>query len=195
VPAGLDVVRELLERGGPRLPLADVRLRPPVPVPAQLRDCLCFEKHLKGAFRVGASSRSPRRRIRRGGRERSRKRGPSTGSRHLVKAAALLQGNRFPPAPAPGRTCPGRGTAKLLRLRVGIGCWIGSTRHGHLPQSRHRTQSSWYSIFNDITARDAQFAEWRQSRPRQGQGLQQGRTWIGPCIGHRRRAGSLQPSP
>jgi hypothetical protein len=33
-------------------PRAEVRLLCPVPVPAQLRDCLCFEEHLEGAFRV-----------------------------------------------------------------------------------------------------------------------------------------------
>ena len=46
--AGLALAARAAETA-PALPLADVRLLAPVPVPPQIRDFSCFEKHLRGA--------------------------------------------------------------------------------------------------------------------------------------------------
>jgi 2-keto-4-pentenoate hydratase/2-oxohepta-3-ene-1,7-dioic acid hydratase in catechol pathway len=48
--AGLDLAGSLVADGGPTQALSDVRLLAPVPVPVQIRDCLCFELHLKQAY-------------------------------------------------------------------------------------------------------------------------------------------------
>src|SRR5690625_2281818 len=50
--SGLDQVRQLAGSAPNPVPLTRVRLRPPVPVPAQLRDFLCFEEHLTRSFAV-----------------------------------------------------------------------------------------------------------------------------------------------
>src|SRR5882757_2593117 len=50
--AGLDAVRAIVDATRVAIPLAEITILCPVPVPAQLRDALCFETHLKGAFRV-----------------------------------------------------------------------------------------------------------------------------------------------
>ena len=48
--AGLDLAQSMAAIGV-ALPISDVRLLAPVPVPVQIRDCLCFELHLKQAYR------------------------------------------------------------------------------------------------------------------------------------------------
>ncbi len=45
--AALDAARALLARPGMVRELASVKLMAPVPVPRRLRDCLCFEKHFR----------------------------------------------------------------------------------------------------------------------------------------------------
>src|ERR1043165_4410186 len=47
---GLELASTLSARPVRSQPLASVRLLAPVPVPAQIRDCLCFELHLKQAY-------------------------------------------------------------------------------------------------------------------------------------------------
>lgn len=49
--SGLDLAQSMVAIGGVSLPISDVRLLAPVPVPVQIRDCLCFELHLKQAYR------------------------------------------------------------------------------------------------------------------------------------------------
>jgi 2-keto-4-pentenoate hydratase/2-oxohepta-3-ene-1,7-dioic acid hydratase in catechol pathway len=48
--AGLDLAAALAAQRNASQSLADVRLLAPVPVPVQIRDCLCFELHLKQAY-------------------------------------------------------------------------------------------------------------------------------------------------
>src|SRR5688572_6724561 len=50
----LDVARECVERAAEDVvrDLDRVSLLAPLPVPAQIRDCLCFEEHLTGAIRA-----------------------------------------------------------------------------------------------------------------------------------------------
>jgi 2-keto-4-pentenoate hydratase/2-oxohepta-3-ene-1,7-dioic acid hydratase in catechol pathway len=48
--AGLDLAAALAAQRNESQSLADVRLLAPVPVPVQIRDCLCFELHLKQAY-------------------------------------------------------------------------------------------------------------------------------------------------
>jgi len=178
--AGLDVVRELLERGGPRLPLADVRLRPPVPVPAQLRDCLCFEKHLKGAFRVGsklsiAAAADPAARAR-----EIEERGLYQVPDIWYKQPLYYKGNRFA-CSGTGEDVPWPGYSELLDYELEIGCWIGSTGTD-ISREQATGHIFGYSIFNDITARDAQFAEMDGSLgPAKGKDFNKSNV-IGPCI-------------
>ena len=44
-------------RAGAVVPVAEIALRTPLPEPPQIRDCLCFEEHLKRAFEVLRKSR------------------------------------------------------------------------------------------------------------------------------------------
>jgi 2-keto-4-pentenoate hydratase/2-oxohepta-3-ene-1,7-dioic acid hydratase in catechol pathway len=48
---GLDVAQAMAADRSASLALSGVRLLAPVPVPVQIRDCLCFELHLKQAYR------------------------------------------------------------------------------------------------------------------------------------------------
>jgi 2-keto-4-pentenoate hydratase/2-oxohepta-3-ene-1,7-dioic acid hydratase in catechol pathway len=48
--AGLDLAQSMAADRGVARPLAEVRLLAPVPIPVQIRDCLCFELHLKQAY-------------------------------------------------------------------------------------------------------------------------------------------------
>ena len=56
--AGLDLARTLADVRHGSQPLASVRLLAPVPVPVQIRDCLCFELHLKQAYQKAREVRA-----------------------------------------------------------------------------------------------------------------------------------------
>src|SRR5262245_30591906 len=92
----LDRAAETLRRP-PRealFPLADVTLLAPIPQPPQMRDFLCFEKHLQQAFAAVARLR---------GTEAAFRRSGTSGRSSTIPTASMSA------APAP--TCPGPGTA------------------------------------------------------------------------------------
>ncbi|HEY5897039.1 MAG TPA: fumarylacetoacetate hydrolase family protein, partial [Burkholderiales bacterium] len=63
--AALDLIAELLKAPAPAVSFGtpEVKLLAPVPVPPQMRDFLCFEKHLRQAFEAVAKLRGTPARI------------------------------------------------------------------------------------------------------------------------------------
>jgi len=154
---------------GPTRPLADVTLLAPVPVPAQIRDCLCFEEHLANCYTViraqtGAAEDDPRFQI------------PPV----FYQQPIYYKANRF--------ACIGTGAeiqwpryGQLLDYELEMACWIGR-RGRDIAEADAETHIFGYSIFNDVTARDAQLAEMAGSLgPAKGKDFDTANV-LGPCI-------------
>ena len=154
---------------GPTLPLADVTLLAPVPVPAQIRDCLCFEEHLANCYAVvraqnGAAEDDPRFQI------------PPV----FYQQPIYYKANRF--------ACIGTGAdiqwpryGQLLDYELEMACWIGR-RGRDIAEADAEAHIFGYSIFNDVTARDAQLAEMAGSLgPAKGKDFDTANV-LGPCI-------------
>jgi 2-keto-4-pentenoate hydratase/2-oxohepta-3-ene-1,7-dioic acid hydratase in catechol pathway len=178
--AGLGAVREIVDGAGPVIPRADVRLLPPVPVPAQLRDCLCFEEHLKGAFRAArklviAAAQDPA----------AKQKEADGGGLYPVpdvwyQQPIYYKGNRFACA-ATEEEVPWPRYSELLDYELEIGCWISRTGKD-ISREQAAGHIFGYSIFNDITARDAQRVEMEGGLgPAKGKDFDKSNV-IGPCI-------------
>ena len=169
--AGLDRVREIEGSANGSLPLEEVRLRPPVPVPAQIRDCLCFEEHLLNALRVA--------------RQIAEQRGEDPGDRYAIpevwyRQPVYYKANRFA-CSGHDEDVPWPAYASMLDFELEFGAWIG-TPGKDIEREDARGHIFGYSIFNDFTARDAQLAEMQgQLGPAKGKDFD-GANAIGPCI-------------
>lgn len=176
---GLRIVRDLAH-SVPSIPLADVRLRPPVPVPAQVRDCMCFEEHLLRSFEVGkklavnlaADPEAMRRKV--------EEQGLFDVPEAWYSQPLYYKGNRF--------ACSGHDDdvrwpaySSLIDYELELACWIGKTG-ADIPKDRAAEHIFGYSIFNDFSARDAQVPEVSAGMgPAKGKDFD-GANAIGPCI-------------
>jgi 2-keto-4-pentenoate hydratase/2-oxohepta-3-ene-1,7-dioic acid hydratase in catechol pathway len=156
-PEALDRARSLIAAGMPEIPLDQVKLLAPLPEPRQMRDCLVFEKHLMQA------------------REQSFRRQNARVSDLEAKVEAARSEGRFKPAPVwyqqpiyykcnrfsvigPGEDILWPRYAELIDYELEFGIVIG--RKGKdITREKAREHIFGYTIFNDISARDAQAAE------------------------------------
>lgn len=154
---------------GPSVPIEDVTLLSPVPVPAQIRDCLCFEEHLANCFAVlrrrnGAADDDPRFQI----------------ADVFYRQPIYYKANRF--------ACIGTGHdiawpryGELLDYELELACWIGRAG-SDIAEEEADGHIFGYSVFNDVTARDAQMVEIAGSLgPAKGKDFDTANV-LGPCI-------------
>jgi 2-keto-4-pentenoate hydratase/2-oxohepta-3-ene-1,7-dioic acid hydratase in catechol pathway len=178
--ASLEAVREIVDVAKRAIPRAEVRILSPVPVPAQLRDCLCFEQHLKGAFRVArklaiAGAPDPAAK-----QQEIDEQGQYQVPGVWYQQPIYYKGNRFACA-GTGEAVPWPRYSGLLDYELEIGCWIGSSGKD-ISREQAADHIFGYSIFNDITARDAQLTEMAGSLgPAKGKDFDKSNV-IGPCI-------------
>jgi 2-keto-4-pentenoate hydratase/2-oxohepta-3-ene-1,7-dioic acid hydratase in catechol pathway len=163
-PAALDEARAVVAAiaGGKadaaRRRLADVRLLAPVPVPQQMRDFLAFETHYRQAraraLKIRAATFPD----------------PAAAERELAdsdefKIPAVwyqqpiyYKGNRFSVV-GPDTDVIWPSYCQKLDFELEFGVYIG--RKGkNIPRERAGEYIFGYSIFNDISARDAQYREY-----------------------------------
>ena len=159
---------------------AACRLLAPLPVPPQIRDFMCFEKHVIQAF--GAAFRM------------KATRAPSADE----KATLIAQADAFRPPPVwyerplyykanrfsisgPGDTIRWPGYSRLMDYECELACVIG--RAGADIRREHALDHVFgYTIFNDFSARDAQGAEMPGGLgPAKGKDFD-GANAFGPCI-------------
>jgi len=161
---GLDRAAEALKRRAASFPLAEVRLLAPIPVPPQMRDFLCFEKHLVQAFGAAAKLRGTEARI------------PNVWYERPI----FYHPNRFNVC-GTGADVPWPAYSERMDFELEFGCWIG--RPGKdIPASRAREHIFGYSIFNDFSARDEQTKEMAgQLGPGKGKDFDNSNA-IGPCL-------------
>jgi 2-keto-4-pentenoate hydratase/2-oxohepta-3-ene-1,7-dioic acid hydratase in catechol pathway len=161
---GLDRAAEALKRRAAVYPLEAVTLLAPIPTPPQLRDFLCFEKHLLQAFGAVAKLRGTEPRI----------------PRVWYERPIFYHPNRFNVC-GTGAEVPWPAYSERMDFELEFGCWIGHPGKD-IPRERARAHIFGYSIFNDFSARDEQAIEMAgQLGPGKGKDFDNSNA-IGPCL-------------
>lgn len=158
----------------------DVRLLAPIPAPPQMRDFLCFEKHLVQAFGAARKVRA------------AATTDPAAAMREMESKGILAVPATWYERPIfyhPNRlNVIGADTdvqwpafCKLLDFELEFGCFIG-TPGKDITRERAREHIFGYTIFNDISARDEQTLEMPgQLGPGKGKDFDTGNV-LGPCL-------------
>lgn len=150
-PEALESACKTADKGASRVPLSEVRLKAPLPLPAQIRDCMAFEKHVRQAgeqfvrLRFGALAR-------------------------LILALKLVRipkvwykqplyykANRFAVI-GPGEDVIWPSYSDLMDFECEFAAVIGK-KGRDIPRDKARDHIFGYMVFNDMSARDAQFEE------------------------------------
>jgi 2-keto-4-pentenoate hydratase/2-oxohepta-3-ene-1,7-dioic acid hydratase in catechol pathway len=145
-------------------PLADVTLLAPIPQPPQMRDFLCFEKHLQQAFAAVAKLRGTEARI----------------PKIWYERPIYYHPNRFNVC-GTGADVPWPRYSERMDFELEFGCYIGKPGKD-IPRERAREHIFGYTIFNDFSARDEQTLEMMgQLGPGKGKDFDNSNV-MGPCL-------------
>jgi 2-keto-4-pentenoate hydratase/2-oxohepta-3-ene-1,7-dioic acid hydratase in catechol pathway len=192
----LSSMQDLIEGGDPALDLAaslvaraparaaralkEVRLLAPVPVPIQIRDCLCFELHIKQAYRRVRELRA------------AQAPDPAEAMRKIEedKAASIpavfyqrpiyYKANRFSVIGTESDVIwPAYSTLRDFELEFGV---FFKGKAADIPKTDASKHIFGYTIFNDFSARDEQVLEMAgQLGPAKGKDFDTGNA-MGPWI-------------
>ncbi|MGQ0652008.1 MAG: fumarylacetoacetate hydrolase family protein [Betaproteobacteria bacterium] len=178
----LELVQDLLKnpKKAATLDLAALRLLAPIPDPPQMRDFMCFEKHLLQAFQQARRLRA------------SQSPDPDAAMREMEAKNVLTVPQIWYQRPLfyhPSRFCV-VGTdvdvhwpaySKTMDFELEFGCYIG-TPGKDIAKERGRSHIFGYTIFNDFSARDEQTIEMQgQLGPGKGKDFDGGNA-MGPCL-------------
>jgi 2-keto-4-pentenoate hydratase/2-oxohepta-3-ene-1,7-dioic acid hydratase in catechol pathway len=159
---------------------ADCRLLAPLPEPPQIRDFMCFEKHVIQAFGAAFRMKATR------------------AASATERAALIAQADAFRPPPVwyerplyykanrfsisgPGDTIRWPDYSRLMDYECELACVIGKSG-ADIRRECARDHIFGYTIFNDFSARDAQGAEMPGGLgPAKGKNFD-GANAFGPCI-------------
>ncbi|MDF2116456.1 fumarylacetoacetate hydrolase family protein [Roseiarcaceae bacterium H3SJ34-1] len=146
------------------LPLQGTRLLAPIPVPRQLRDGLMFEEHFLNALKASKTRDGVERRI----------------PKIWYEQPIYYKANRFSViGPETDVIWPRYSNA--MDYECELACVIGTTGKDIAPDKAHE-HIFGFTIFNDMTARDAQMAEMAaQMGPAKGKDFDTGNI-LGPWI-------------
>jgi 2-keto-4-pentenoate hydratase/2-oxohepta-3-ene-1,7-dioic acid hydratase in catechol pathway len=159
---------------------ADVRLRAPIQPPPQMRDCLCFELHLKQAFASvrkltamqGPDPEKALAEIERGG--------PPTVPAIFYKQPIYYKANRFAVIGTDDEVV-WPAYSKFLDFELEFGVFI-KDKVTDAPKEGALKHVFGYTIFNDMSARDAQALEMEgRLGPAKGKDFDTGNP-MGPCL-------------
>jgi 2-keto-4-pentenoate hydratase/2-oxohepta-3-ene-1,7-dioic acid hydratase in catechol pathway len=144
--------------------LKDVTLLAPIPQPPQMRDFLCFEKHLKQGFEAIAKMRGTEARI----------------PKVWYERPIFYHPNRFNVC-GTGADVPWPAYSEQMDFELEFGCYIGK-RGKDIPKERAREHIFGYTIFNDFSARDEQTKDMMgQLGPGKGKDFDNSNV-MGPCL-------------
>ena len=171
-PKALDQARALRESSkAVVVPAAGQKLLAPVPEPRQMRDCLCFEKHLKQARAAIQMRQHP---------------GTTVDPEAIplpeiwYKQPIYYKGNRFSVI-GPEADIQWPSYSKLLDYEMEF-CIFTGKGGKNIKRDAARDHIFGYSIFNDVSARDAQSEEMAgQLGPAKGKDFDTGNV-IGPWL-------------
>ncbi len=154
----LDRAAEALKNSPMLLAAANVTLLAPIPQPPQMRDFLCFEKHLVQAFK--AIGTNP--------------------PKAWYERPIFYHPSRFSVC-GPEAEVPWPAYCEKLDFELEFGCYIGR-RGKDIPKERAREHIFGYTIFNDFSARDEQAKEMAgQLGPGKGKDFDNANA-MGPCL-------------
>jgi 2-keto-4-pentenoate hydratase/2-oxohepta-3-ene-1,7-dioic acid hydratase in catechol pathway len=160
----LDRAAEALRQRREVVPAGEASLLAPIPQPPQMRDFLCFEKHLVQAFEAVAKMRGTDARV----------------PKVWYERPIFYHPNRFNVC-GTGADVPWPGFSQRMDFELEFGCWIG-TPGKDIPRERAREHIFGYSIFNDFSARDEQAIEMAgQLGPGKGKDFDNSNV-LGPCL-------------
>ena len=162
--SALERAAEALKRRATVLPAEQATLLAPIPHPPQMRDFLCFEKHLVQAFEAVARMRGTDPRI----------------PKVWYERPIFYHPNRFNVCGS-GADVPWPAFSARMDFELEFGCWIGKPGKD-IPRERAREHIFGYSIFNDFSARDEQTKEMAgQLGPGKGKDFDNSNV-LGPCL-------------
>jgi 2-keto-4-pentenoate hydratase/2-oxohepta-3-ene-1,7-dioic acid hydratase in catechol pathway len=182
-PDALDVASEILKAARTTDSVrrrAEVSLLAPIPQPPQMRDFLCFEKHLTQAFHQA-------RKLKAAGTP-----DPEAAMREMEQNGILVVPKVWYERPIcyhPNRLCvtgpetdvPWPAYCNALDFELEFGCYIGK-RGRDITRESARAHIAGYTIFNDFSARDEQTREMPgQLGPGKGKDFDNGNA-MGPCL-------------
>ncbi len=183
-PAALDRARAVAaeaERSGRGLvDIAAVRLSAPLPVPVQIRDFLCFEKHLVQAFaRIrevrAATAPDPKKALR-----EMEERGTFAVPKVWYERPSFYKPSRFSVC-GPDQEVAWPPYSQTIDYELEFACVIGKGGRDIAKQNA-RAHIFGYTIFNDFSARDEQSQEMLSTLgPGKGKDFDNSKP-IGPCI-------------
>lgn len=181
-PQAWEAARALVARAPASAVLAraEVHLRAPIQPPIQMRDCSCFELHLKQSFAAARKARA----MRTADPEATLKAMNTSADERVLETfrrqPIYYKCNRFATI-GPDDDVVWPAYSKALDFELEFGCYIG--RMGKdIPREAARDHIFGYTIFNDISARDAQSTEMGgMLGPAKGKDFDTGNV-MGPCL-------------
>ncbi|HBO4965568.1 MULTISPECIES: fumarylacetoacetate hydrolase family protein [Pseudomonas aeruginosa group] len=156
---GLALARSLVERVPAQAvrERALVKLRAPIQPPPQMRDCSCFELHLRQSFAAARRARA----LRTPDPEATLKAMNTRADERVIETfnrqPIYYKCNRFAVIGIDDEF-QWPGFSKALDFELEFGCYIGR-RGKDISREAARSHIVGYTIFNDMSARDAQAAE------------------------------------
>ena len=159
---------------------ASVKLLAPLPMPPQMRDFLCFEKHLIQAFTQmqrmrAATAPDPEKALR-----ELEKQGAFKPPKIWYERPSFYKPSRFAVC-GTGQDVTWPDYSKTIDYELEFACVIG-TPGRDIPKEKARAHIFGYTIFNDLSARDEQSLEMLSNLgPGKGKDFDNSNP-VGPCI-------------
>lgn len=178
----LDLARSLAEAPveGAVLPRAGVRLEAPIPQPPQMRDFLCFEKHLVQGFQAARKLRARAAPDPQAALAEMEAKGILAVPQTWYERPIFYHPNRFSVC-GHEADVPWPSYCEVLDFELEFGCYIGKPGKD-IPRERARSHIFGYTIFNDFSARDEQTKEMPgQLGPGKGKDFDNANA-MGPCL-------------
>jgi 2-keto-4-pentenoate hydratase/2-oxohepta-3-ene-1,7-dioic acid hydratase in catechol pathway len=183
-PAGLDRAREAVAEarrsGRAIIDAKSVRLLAPLPVPPQMRDFLCFEKHLIQAFAQIQRMRAQAAPDPEKAMQELEKQGAFKPPKIWYERPSFYKPSRFAVC-GTDQDVTWPAYSKTIDYELEFACVIGRSGR-NIPKERARDHIFGYTIFNDFSARDEQSLEMLSNLgPGKGKDFDNSNP-VGPCI-------------
>jgi 2-keto-4-pentenoate hydratase/2-oxohepta-3-ene-1,7-dioic acid hydratase in catechol pathway len=175
-----EIVSDAQRRGRGTIETASVKLLAPVPQPPQMRDFLCFEKHLIQAFtRIqkmrAATAPDPEKALR-----ELEKQGAFRPPKIWYERPSFYKPSRFAVC-GTDQDVTWPAYSKTIDYELEFACVIGKAGHD-ISKDKARAHIFGYTIFNDLSARDEQSLEMLSNLgPGKGKDFDNSNP-VGPCI-------------
>lgn len=158
---------------------ADVKLRAPIQPPPQMRDCSCFELHLRQCYSAAREMRAKAK-----GVEVIADTGPSPAEQRILdlfaKQPIYYKANRFSVVGSEEAVI-WPSYSRSMDFELEYGCYIKKLAKD-VPAEKAGDYIFGYTIYNDFSARDAQAVEMiGQLGPAKGKDFDTGNA-MGPCL-------------